>query len=41
MKWLDSITGSVYMNLNKFQETVNDRGAWHAAAYRVTELKKT
>ena len=41
IKWLDSITGSVYMNLNKLQETVNDRGAWRAAAHRVTELEKT
>ena len=41
IKWLDSITGSVYMNLNKLQETVNDRGAWCAAAHRVTELEKT
>ena len=27
MKWLDSITDSVDMNLNKLWETVEDRGA--------------
>ena len=27
---LDSITDSMDMNLSKFQETVKDRGAWHA-----------
>ena len=27
MKWLDSITDSVDINLNKFWETVEDRGA--------------
>ena len=37
MKWLYSITGSVDMNLNKLQETVNDRGAWRAAAHGVTK----
>ena len=28
MKWLDNITDSMDMNLNKLQETVKDRGAW-------------
>ena len=37
MKWLYSITGSVDMNLNKLQETVNDRGVWRAAAHGVTK----
>ena len=37
MKCLYSITGSVDMNLNKLQETVNDRGAWRAAAHGVTK----
>ena len=31
MKWLDSITDSVDMNLSKHQELVKDRVAWHAA----------
>ena len=28
MKWLDSITSPMDMNLSKLQETVEDRGAW-------------
>ena len=33
MKWSDGITDSVDMNLNKLQETVKDREAWHAALH--------
>ena len=28
MRWLDSITDSVNTSLSKFQERVEDRGAW-------------
>ena len=41
MRWFDSITGSVDMNLNKLQETVEDRGVWHAAVHKFTKLDMT
>ena len=31
MKWLDGITDSMEVNLNKLQEMVEDRGSWRAA----------
>ena len=37
MRWLDSITDPMDMNLNKFRETMEDRGAWHAAVHGVTK----
>ena len=40
MRWLDSITSSLNMNL-RLQEIVEDRGAWHAAVHGVTESDTT
>ena len=37
MRWLDSITDSMEMNLSKLQEIVKDRGAWRAAVHGVTK----
>ena len=33
MRWLDSITDSVDVNLSKVWETVKDREAWHTAVH--------
>ena len=37
MRWLDSITDSVDMNLGKLQEIVGDREIWHVAMHGVTK----
>ena len=37
MRWLDSITASMNMSLSKVQETVEDRGAWHATVHEVAK----
>ena len=37
MRWLDSITSSMHMNLSKLQEIVEDREVWHAVVHGVTK----
>ena len=37
LRWLDGITDSMDMNLNKLQEIVKERGHWNAGVYGVAK----
>ena len=40
MRWLDSITNSMDMNLSKLWETVEDRGDWDAVVHEVAKRQR-
>ena len=39
MRWLDSIPGSMDMDLSKLEAVVKDRKAWHAAVLSANIIK--
>ena len=39
MRWLDSITNAMNMNLGKLQGMVRDRGDWQAAVHGVAKSR--
>ena len=41
MRWLESITNSMDMNLSKLQEMVKDREAWCATIHGVSKMHMT
>ena len=41
VRWLDSITHSVDVNLSQLREVVKDRGAWPAVVHGVAESDVT
>ena len=39
MKWLDSVTDLMDMNLSKLREMVEDRRVWHAAVHGIAKSR--
>ena len=39
MRWVDGIMDPMNMSLSKFWETLEDRGAWHAAVHGDTNSR--
>ena len=39
IRWLDSATDSMDVNLSKLWEIVKDREAWHATVHRVAKSR--
>ena len=39
MRWLDSITDAMDMNLGKFREILRNREAWRAAVHGVAKSR--
>ena len=39
MRWLDGITDSMDMSLNKLLEIVKDREAWHAGLHKIAKIR--